>query len=137
MLARERAAMDAEHWQSFVAQRYYTGSMQIRVRSGERLQSWQELYEVRDRNYDQMADAMREVRLALRARNWARVAEIVADEVGSDSGEDAEEEAPEIDVEMEVPEAALALQQEIASALQPSSAPSQVWFTGTVHRLGD
>ena len=136
-LARERAAMNAEDLQSFMAQRYYTGSMQIRVRSGERLQSWQELYEVRDGNYDQMADAMREVRLALRARNWERVAEIVADELGSDSGEDAEEEAPETDVEMEVPEAALALQQEIASALQPSSAPTRAWFTGTVHRLGD
>ncbi len=43
---------------------------------------------------------------------------------------------PEIDVEMEVPEVA-ALQQEIASVLQPSSAPSQVYFTGTVHKLGD
>ncbi len=138
MLARERAAMDAEHWQSFVAQRYYTGSMQLRVQSGERLQSWQQLYEVRDGNYDDMTNAMREVRLALRARNWERVAEIVTDELGSDLGEDAEEEAPETDVEMEVPDAALALQREIASALQPSAvAPSQAWFTGTVHRLGD
>ena len=132
MLARERAAMQSEDLQSFLAQRYYTGSMQLRVQSGERLQSWQQLFEVWDGNYDQMVDAMREVRRALRARDWARVAEIVANEL-SDSGEEAEEEVPEIDVEM-VPEA---LQQEIDSALQPQSAPSQVYFTGTVHKLGD
>ena len=134
MLARERAAMNAEDLQSFLAQRYYTGSMQLRVQSGERLQSWQELYQVRDGNYDQMVDAMREVRIALRARDWARVAEIVTNELGSDSGEEAEEEVPEIDVEMEVPEA---LQQEIDSALQPQSAPARAYFTGTVHKLGD
>ena len=29
MLARERAAMDAEYWQSFVAQRYYYRSAQL------------------------------------------------------------------------------------------------------------
>ncbi len=133
-LARERAAMQSEDLQSFLAQRYYTGSMQLRVQSGERLQSWQQLYEVRDGNYDDMADAMREVRLALRARDWAHVAEIVTDELGSDSDEEAEEEAPEIDAEMEVPEA---LQQEIESALQPRSAPARAYFTCTVHKLGD
>ena len=40
---------------------------------------------------------------------------------------------------VQVPEAVLALQQEMErSALQPSfgTAPSPVWFTGTVHRLG-
>ena len=79
-----------------------------------------------------MTEAMREVRLALRARDWARVAEIVTAELGSDSGEEAEEEEPETDAEM-VPEA---LQQEIDSALQPQSAPS-LYFTGTVHKLGD
>ena len=134
MLARERAAMHGEDLQSFLAQRYYIGCMLLRIRSGERLQSWQQLYEVRDGNYDHMLEAMHELRLALRARDWARVAEIVADELSSDSGEEAEEEAPETDVE--VPEAALALQQEIASALQPSAVAPR-WFTGTVHRLGD
>ena len=134
MLARERAAMQSEDLQSFLAQRFYTGSMQLRIQSGERLQSWQQLYEVRDGNYDDMRDAMNEVRLALRARDWARVAEIVTDELGSDSGEEAEEEASETDAEMEVPEA---LQQEKDSVLQPPSAPARAYFTGTVHRLGD
>ena len=109
MLARERAAMQSEDLQSFLAQRYYTGSMQLRIQSGERLQSWQQLYRVRDGNYYAMRDAMYEVRLARRARDWARVAEIVTAELGSDSGEEAEEEEPEPDAEM-VPEA---LQQEI------------------------
>ena len=94
-LARERAAMEAEYWQSFVAQRYYSGSMQLRVRSGERLQSWQELYEVRDGNYDQMAESMRDVRAALRARDPERAAEIVAEELGSDSGDEMEEGSDE------------------------------------------
>ena len=133
MLARERAAMQSEDLQSFLAQRYYTGSMQLRIQSGERLQSWQQLYEVRDGNYYAMRDAMHEVRLALRARDWARVAEIVTAELGSDSGEEAEEEEPETDAEM-VPEA---LQQEIDSVLQPPSAPARSWFTGTVHKLDD
>ena len=130
-LARERAAMHGEDLQSFLAQRYYTGSMQLRIQSGERLQSWQQLYEVRDGNYDDMRDAMNEVRAALRARDWARVAEIVTAELGSDS-EEGEEEEPESDAEM-MPEA---LQQEIDSALQPPSAPAR-WFTGTVRRLDD
>ena len=129
MLARERAAMQSEDLQSFLAQRYYTGSMQLRIQSGERLQSWQQLYRVRDGNYYAMRDAMYEVRLARRARDWARVAEIVTAELSSDS---EEEEEPESDAEM-VPEA---LQQEIDSALQPPSAPAR-WFTGRVHKLDD
>ena len=130
MLARERAAMHGEDLQSFLAQRYYTGSMQLRVQSGERLRSWQQLFEVWDGNYDRIRDAMREVRVALRARDWARVAEIVAAELSS-SEEEGEEEEPESDAEM-VPEA---LQQEIDSVLQPL-APAR-WFTGRVHKLDD
>ena len=129
-LARERAAMQSEDLQSFLAQRYYTGSMQLRVQSGERLRSWQQLFEAWDDSFEQRAEAMREVRAALRARDWARVAEIVTAELGSDS-EEAEEEEPESDAEM-VPEA---LQQEIDSVLQPP-APAR-WFTGRVHKLDD
>ena len=129
MLARERAAMQSEDLQSFLAQRYYTGSMQLRVQSGERLRSWQQLFEVWDGNYYRIRDAMREVRVALRARDWARVAEIVAAELSS-SEEEGEEEEPE-SYEM-VP---AALQREIDSVLQPP-APAR-WFTGRVHKLDD
>ncbi len=130
-LARERAAMQSDDLQSFLAQRYYTGSMQLRVQSGERLQSWQQLFEAWDDRFEQRAEAMREVRAALRSQNWARVREIVADELSS-SSEEGEEEELESDAEM-VPEA---LQQEIDSALQPPSAPAR-WFTGRVHKLDD
>ncbi len=130
-LARERAAMQSEDLQSFLAQRYYTGSMQLRVQSGERLQSWQQLFEAWDDRFEQRADAMREVRAALRSQNWARVREIVADELSSSSEEEGEEEEPESDAEM-VPEA---LQQEIDSVLQ-TPAPAR-WFTGRVHKLDD
>ena len=131
MLARERAAMQSEDLQSFLAQRYYTGSMQLRVQSGERIQTWQQLFEAWDDNFERMTESMREVRLALRARDWARVAEIVTAELGSSSEEEAEEEEPESDAEM-VPEA---LQREIDSVLQPP-APAR-WFTGRVHKLDD
>ena len=130
MLARERAAMHGEDLQSFLAQRYYTGSMQLRVQSGERLQTWQQLFEAWDDSFEQRAEALREVRAALRVRDWARVAEIVAAELSS-SEEEGEEEEPESDAEM-VPEA---LQQEIDSVLQPP-APAR-WFTGRVHKLDD
>ena len=129
MLARERAAMQSEDLQSFLAQRYYTGSMQLRVQSGERIQTWQQLFENWDDSFEQRAEALREVRAALRSQNWARVAEIVAAELSS-SEEEGEEEEPESD-EM-VP---AALQQEIDSVLQPP-APAR-WFTGRVHKLDD
>ena len=129
MLARERAAMHGEDLQSFLAQRYYTGSMQLRVQSGERIQTWQQLFENWDDSFEQRAEALREVRAALRVRDWARVAEIVAAELSS-SEEEGEEEEPESD-EM-VP---AALQQEIDSVLQPP-APAR-WFTGRVHKLDD
>ena len=130
MLARERAAMHGEDLQSFLAQRYYTGSMQLRVQSGERLRTWQQLFEAWDDRFEQRAEALREVRAALRSQNWARVREIVADELSS-SSEEGEEEEPESDAEM-VP---AALQQEIDSVLQPP-APAR-WFTGRVHKLDD
>ena len=125
--------MHGEDLQSFLAQRYYVGSMQVRIQSGERLQSWQQQYEVRDGNWTQLVEAMREVRLAHRDRDWDRVAEIVTDELGSDSDEEAEEEAPETDAEMEVPEAALALQQEIESARACSSL--LYWHRAQIRRL--
>ena len=131
LLDRERAAMTAEDRGSFLAQRYYTGSMQLRVLSGERLQTWQALYEVRDENYHQVADALRNVRAANRARDSERIAEIVAEELGSsDESEDDEMEAE--DNEMEAEEGAA----EEADAIQVPVA-AIVPFSGTGYRLGD
>ena len=95
--------------------------------------------------------ALRNARESLqRGRHAQALAELRA-ELSSD-GEEAEEEELETDAEVEmdteVEEAApmqvpavlaMRLQQEMErSALQPSpgTAPSPVWFTGTVHRLG-
>ena len=109
LLDRERLAMAVEDRDSFLAQRYFTGSMQLRpyVRQVSELpQTWQALYEVRNDNYHQAADALRDVRAANRARDSERIAEIVAMELGSSSdeemaAEEAEEEAVEEDAILE------------------------------------
>ena len=138
LLARERAAMDAEYWQSFVAQRYYYRSAQLPLLSpsSERTYTWQHAYDQRHGNWLGALQVLRNLRDLLRRGMHRRALATLRDELSSD--EEAEEEAPETDVEMEeAPDAALALQQEMASALQPSAgAPSPAWFTGTVHRLG-
>ena len=142
MLARERAAMDAEYWQSFVAQRYYYRSAQLPLLSpsSERTYTWQHAYDQRHGNWLGALQVLRNVRDLLRRGMHDQALASLRDELSSD--EEAEEEEPETDADMEVeeaaPDAALALQQEMASALQPSAgAPSPAWFTGTVHRLGD
>ena len=141
MLARERAAMDAEYWQSFVAQRYYYRSAQLPLLSpsSERTYTWQHAYDQRHGNWLGALQVLRNLRDLLRRGMHRRALASLRDELSSD--EEAEEEEPETDADMEVeeaaPDAALALQQEMASALQPSAgAPSPAWFTGTVHRLG-
>ena len=58
LLDRERLAMAVEDRDSFLAQRFFTGSMQLRpyVRQVSELpQTWQALYEVRDDNDECLA----------------------------------------------------------------------------------
>ena len=141
MLARERAAMDAEYWQSFVAQRYYYRSAQLPPLSpiSDRTYTWQHAYEQTHGHWLGTLQVLRNLRDMLRRGMHRRALATLRDELSSDEeAEEAEEEEPESDADMEeAPDAALALQQEMASALQPSAgAPSQAWFTGTVHRLG-
>ena len=126
MLARERAAMDAEYWQSFVAQRYYYRSAQLPLPSpsSERTYTWQHAYDQRHGNWLGALQVLRNVRDLLQRGMHARALASLRDELSSD--EEAEEEEPETDADMEVeeaaPDAALALQQEIErSALQPSA----------------
>ena len=150
MLARERAAMDAEYWQSFVAQRYFYRSAQLPLPSpnSERNYTWQHAYDQRHDNWLGALQVLRNVRDLLQRGMHAQALASLRDELSSD-GEEAEEEELETDAEVDmeveetapVPDAALAmqLQQEMErSALQPSpgTALSPVWFTGTVHRLG-
>ena len=144
MLARERAAMDAEYWQSFVAQRYYYRSAQLPLLSpsSERTYTWQHAYDQRHGNWLGALQVLRNLRDLLRRGMRDQALASLRDELSSD--EEAEEEEAETDADMEVeeaaPDAALAmqLQQEIErSVLQPSpGAVSPAWFTGTVHRLG-
>ena len=144
MLARERAAMDAEYWQSFAAQRYYYRSAQLPLLSPicERAYTWQHAYDERHGHWLGALQVLRNLRDLLRRGMHRRALASLRDELSSD--EEAEEEEAETFADMEVeeaaPDAALAmqLQQEIErSALQPSpGAVSPAWFTGTVHRLG-
>ena len=138
MLARERAAMDAEYWQSFVAQRYYYRSAQLPPLGpiSDRTYTWQHAYEQTHGHWLGALQVMRNLRDLLRRGMHRRALATLRDELSSD--EEAEEEEPESDADMEeAPDAALALQQEMASALQPSAgAPSPAWLTGIVHRLG-
>ena len=138
LLARERAAMDAEYWQSFVAQRYYYRSAQLPALSpiNDRTYTWQSAYEHTHGHWLGALQVMRNLRDLLRRGMHRRALATLQDELSSDEeAEEAEEEEPESDADMEeAPDAALALQQEMAS-LQPS-AGAPAWFTGTVHRLG-
>ena len=146
--------MAAEDSQSFVAQRYFYRSAQLPLPDPffERNYTWQHAYDQRHRMWLDALQALRNARESLqRGRHAQALAELRA-ELSSD-GEEAEEEQLETDAEVEmdteveetapvqVPEAVLAmrLQQEMErSALQstPGTAPSPVWFTGTVHRRG-
>ena len=99
MLAREPAAMDAEYWQSFVAQRYYYRSAQLPMNPGrERSYTWQHAYEQTHGHWLGALQVMRNLRDMLRRGMHRRALATLRDELSSD--EEAEE-APETDVEME------------------------------------
>ena len=95
LLERERLAMAVEDRDSFLAQRYFTGSMQLRGAAGHRPQTWQAAYEVRDDNFDQALDALREVRAANRQGDAERINDIVAMELGY-SSDDEPAQPPEL-----------------------------------------
>ena len=78
LLERERLATAVEDRDSFLAQRYFTGSMQLRGAAGHRPQTWQAAYEVRDDNFRQAVDALREVRAANREGDAERIDDLVA-----------------------------------------------------------
>ena len=142
MLARERAAMDAEYWQSFVAQRYYYRSAQLPALGpiNDRTYTWQHAYEQTHGHWLGALQVLRNLRDMLRRGMHRRALATLRDELSSDEeAEEAEEEEPESDADMEVeeaPDAALAMQlrQEMETTAPSAGAPA--WFTGTVHRLG-
>ena len=125
MLARERAAMNAEDWQSFVAQRYYYRSAQLPALSpnSDRTYAWQEAYEQTQGHWLNALQLMRNLRDMLRRGLHRQALTTLVDELSSDEAEDAEEEALETDVEME----------EGAAEVVQMPAP----FSGIAYRLED
>ena len=96
LLERERLAMAVEDRDSFLAQRYFTGSMQLRGAAGHRPQTWQAAYEVRDDNFHQVVDALREVRAANREGDAERIDDLVARELGYSSSDEEPAQPPEL-----------------------------------------
>ena len=125
MLARERAAMDAEYWQSFVAQRYYYRSAQLPALSpsSDRTYAWREAYEQTQGHWLGALQMLRNLRDMLRRGLHRQALTTLVDELSSD--EEAEEEAPETDVEMEGGAAEEVVQMPVAP------------FSGIAYRLED
>ena len=79
---------------SFLAQRFFVRSVQLPSPQG-RPQTWQAAYQVRDDNFEQVMDALREVRAANRHGDSERIEEVIARKVGysSDEAEGSADEA--------------------------------------------
>ena len=84
VLERERLAMGVEDRDSFLAQRFFVASMQLRATGQPRPQTWQAAYQVRDDNFEDVVDALRQVREANRRGDEEAIHNIVADVLGSD-----------------------------------------------------
>ena len=108
LLARERAAMDAEYWQSFVAQRYYYRSAQLPALGpiNDRTYTWQHAYEQTHGHWLGALQVLRNLRDMLRRGMRDQALATLRDELSSD--EEAEEEEPETDADMVVEEPVLA-----------------------------
>ena len=103
LLARERAAMDAEYWQSFVAQRYYYRSAQLPPLGpiSDRTYTWQHAYEQTHGHWLGALQVLRNLRDMLRRGMRDQALATLRDELSSD--EEAEEEEPETDADVEEP----------------------------------
>ena len=125
LLDRERLAMAVEDRDSFLAQRHFSGSMQLRpfVQHVSQLPpTWQAAYEARHEHWLSARDALEAVQVAHRQGNARRVDAILSRELDSDQEmeeemEEAEEEAADED----------AILEEVPI----------VPFSGVGHRLGD
>ena len=84
VLERERLAMGVEDRDSFLAQRFFVGSMQLRAAGQPRPQTWQAAYQVRDDNFEDVVDALRQVREANRRGDDQAIDNIVAELLDDD-----------------------------------------------------
>ena len=94
LLQRERAAMRAEHLESLIAQRLYVRSAQLPASAQlpnpqGRPQTWQAAYNELEADYQQVLDALREVRIANYDGDGERIEELVGRELGHSSSEEA------------------------------------------------
>ncbi len=143
-LARERAAMEAEDAQSFIAQRYFFRSAQLLLPGApaDRAFTWERAYNVRHENWLEALQTMRDALRANSAGDAEQVRQLLsqvdeAEEEEPDAemdAEEAEEEEPEDDEEWEEEEELSV--QPFTGAAHQLPPPTCVPFTGTAHRLG-
>ena len=138
VLARERARMALADAQSFVAQRFFVGSVQV-PQTGPIL-SWEDLYNIRHDDFHMARGALMAVRSLLQQDRHAAALAVVHRELGEDEEdeeaemEEAEEEQqdddPVVDNDIVMEQMVEAVQLPMA---QPTAAPQA--FTGRFYRL--
>ena len=94
VLERERLAMGVEDRDSFLAQRFFVASMQLRAAGQPRPQTWQAAYQVRDDNFEVVMDALRQVAEANSRGDDQAIRNVVADVLGEESQLGDEESQP-------------------------------------------
>ena len=129
LLDRERLAMAVEDRDSFLAQRHFSGSMQLRpfVQHVSQLPpTWQAAYEARHEHWLSARDALEAVQVAHRQGNARRVDAILSRELDSDQ-----------EMEKEMEEAAEGGEEEAAEEDAILEEVPIVPFSGVGYRLGD
>ena len=141
VLARERARMALADAQSFVAQRFFVGSVQV-PQTGPIL-SWEDLYNIRHDDFHMARAALMAVRSLLQQDRHAAALAVVHRELGEDEEdeeaemEEAEEEQQDNDPEVEPPHELLnqLVEAVLLPMAQPTAAPPVQAFTGSFYRL--
>ena len=129
LLDRERLAMAVEDRDSFLAQRHFSGSMQLRpyVQHVSQLPpTWQAAYEARHEHWLSARDALEAVQVAHRQGDARRVDAILSRELDSDQEMEEEMEEAEEGGEEEAAEEDAILEE-----------VPIVPFSGVGYRLGD
>ena len=138
VLARERARMALADAQSFVAQRFFVGSVQV-PQTGPIL-SWEDLYNIRHDDFHMARGALMAVRSLLQQDRHAAALAVVHRELGEDE-EDEEEKMEEVEEEQQdddpVVDNDIVMEQMVEAVqlpmAQPTAAPQA--FTGRFYRL--
>ena len=137
VLARERARMALADAQSFVAQRFFVGSVQV-PQTGPIL-SWEDLYDIRHDDFHMARGALMAVRSLLQQDRHAAALAVVHRELGEDEeDEEAEMEEAEEEQQDDDPVVDNIVMEQMVEAVQlpmaqPMAAPQA--FTGRFYRL--